>query len=121
MAWTMEGGLLHSLYRALPPDIASLPRPIAKSQRPPTLRDEIYKAARHRAMIQQLRPGQFARTVEDLIDELWTTPEGSAVYNVYCGPYGNLPAEVALTRIEKGGGHGYDDAINTVGEWLNDE
>ncbi len=120
MAWTMEGGLLHSLYRALPPDIASLPRPIAKSQTSPTLRDEIYKAARHRAMIAQLRPGNFTKSLEQLIDETWSTADGNAVYNLYSGPYGHLPASEALTRIEKSDGGGYGDAIEILRDWLDE-
>ncbi len=96
------------------------PEVVEKADRPATLRQAIYEGTRHKALLQQLKPGQFSRSIEDLIGELWTTPEGRDVYNMYSGPYGDLPATEALSRIEKSGQHHYDDAINTVREWLGE-
>ncbi len=120
-AWLTDRGAYYELYHALPPDVVTGPEVIQKADRPPTLKESIYEAARQRALIQQLKPGQFSRSIEDLISDLWTTPEGQDVYNMYSGPYGDLPATEALTRIEKSGQHHYGDAINTVREWLSED
>lgn len=121
-AWMMEGGLLYSLYRALPPDIPPTSTPVAKSHRSPSLRDEIYDAARYQAMIQQLKPGNFSRTIEDLIDEVWTSPEGSTLYGLYASAFRDLPAsEESLVAIRKRAGDQYDGAIEILREWLSED
>ena len=120
-AWLTDRGAYYELYHALPPDLVTGPEVVEKADRPATLREAIYEGTRHKALLQQLKPGQFSRSIEDLIDEVWSTPEGRDVYNMYSGPYGDLPATEALSRIEKSGQHHYDDAINTVREWLSED
>ncbi len=120
LAWTVEGGALYDAYTSLTPELVTGPEVVQKADRPPTLRDAIYEAVRDRGLIAQMRPGNFSRSIEDLIDEVWSTPEGREVYNLYSGPYGDLPATEALSRIEKSGQHHYDDAINTVRDWLDE-
>ena len=78
-AWLTDGGSYYELYHALPPDVVTGPEVIQKADRPPTLKESIYEAARQRALIQQLKPGQFSRSIEDLISDLWTSPEGQDV------------------------------------------
>ena len=121
-AWLTDGGAYYELYHALPPDVVTGPEVVEKADRAATLREAIYEGTRHKALLQQLKPGQFSRSIEDLIDEVWSTPEGREVFNMYAGPYGALEATEALSRIEKSGQqHHYDDAIDTVREWLAED
>ena len=121
-AWSVDDFTLARLYRAMPPALPTRSMPIAKSQEVPSMADVIHSAARDRAMIEQLRPGNFGKTVEELTDSLWDTAEGSALYGLYASPFRDLPAsEESLVAIRKGAGDQYDRAIEILREWLSED
>ncbi len=121
-AWSVDDFTLARLYRAMPPGIGPASMPVAKSHELPTIASIIHSAARDQAMIEQLRPGNFGKSIEELTSSLFETAEGSTVYGLYSSPFRDLEAsEESLVEIRKRAGDQYDDAIEVLLEWLDDE
>jgi hypothetical protein len=84
---------------------ATLPtQPISKSVREPTLGEEVHAAVRKRAS--HLAWTEWPhKSIEELEWEVWQTPEGQALYELYRSEQGRQPISEVEHHIAKSAQH----------------
>jgi hypothetical protein len=103
---------LYDEYQAAP---ATVPvQPISKSVREPTLGEEVHAVVRKRAS--HLAWTEWPhKSIEDLEWEVWSTPEGQALYELYRSEQGRQPISEVEHRIAKSEQH--SDAWQVFRQW----
>lgn len=89
-------------------------QPIVKSEREPTLGEEIHRVVQKKAA--QRAWTQWPRkSLEELEWDVWRTPEGEALYQLYKSKEGKLPFSEFEEKIEKAAST--NDAWSILQDW----
>lgn len=109
MVWE-EVPELYAEYRAAPIEVPVVQ--IAKEQHEPTLGEEIHRVVQKRAA--QMAWTQWpTKSLEDLEWEVWTTPEGEALWSLYTSPEARQP--MSQVHVHKSAAH--QDAWSILQAW----
>ena len=97
-AFVWEESGLYDEYTAAPPELPS--EPVMKADPEPTVAEVIMKVVEDQAALAAWTqwPG---KSLGDLELDIWSSPEGSSLYELYRGPEGKLPYTQARQQVRK--------------------